>query len=288
MSYFTNRPRAYSKPTKEETKELSNLLSKCSAHDLRLIMLSAATESPNVVQLFMKIMRNDDSTPDPHPQPVQSTQQQTTGNPCYPDTGLLTPIDISEDSEMSGTENGQSYAQQHHLARPESFMPTSSCFTSGTPFQHEIPSLKRPNKRKSLADRDDNFPSSPHSSFLSKRRKPSVHRHPSDHQSSLEKTYCLNCGLWTTNSKFENLHGCIYHPGDFSFDGTKCSWSCCRNSDLKSRGCLITRHNGLSKDAWLHGSDRTDSLLDGQQRTTARCDDHGQMSQYARIISIKG
>lgn len=287
MSYFTNRPRAYTKPTKEEMRELSNVLSKYSAHDLRLVMLSAANESPDVAQLFMKIMKDIGLDSRSLLQPVQPSQQHMISASCYPDGGLLTPVDISEDSEMSGTE-GIRIQTQPRSARPESFMPTPSHITFPTTLEPGTTSLKRPNKRKSLADRDDNVtthypPLQP--SFLLKRRKSS--NHASDPQSNHDKMHCLNCGLWTPNSKFENLHGCIYHPGDFNFDGTVCSWSCCRNSDLKSRGCLITRHKGLDRDAWIHESSREDGML-AEAGRTIQLDHHGQMSQYARLISIKG
>lgn len=287
MSYFTNRPRAYSKPTKEETKELSSILSRCSAHDLRSVMLSAANESSDVAHLFMKIMKDATLNAHSHLQPAQPNQQHVVSSSCYPETGLLTPTEISEDSEMSGTEAIQNQTQ-HLPARPGSFIPTPSHMTSPTTLEPGLVSLKRPKKRKSLADRDDYIPS--HSSlsqsaFLTKRRKSSSH--PSEPQLNHDKMHCLNCGLWTSNSRFENLYGCIYHPGEFNFDGTVCSWSCCRNSDLKSCGCLITRHKALNRDAWFDESEYPDGLLAGDGRTM-QCDDHGQMSQYARLISIKG
>lgn len=287
MSYFNNRPRAYSKPTKEETKELGNILSKYSAHDLRLVMLSAANESPDVAQLFMKIMKDVELGPTLLLQPVQPNRQHTMLDSCLPETGLLTPIDVSEDSEMSGTEAVQTQTQ-YHPARPESFVPTPSHTNFPATLEPGITSSKRPNKRKSLADRDDNIPSyypPSQSSILSKRRR--SNNHASEPQPNHDKMHCLNCGLWTPNSKFENLHGCIYHPGDFEFDGTVCSWSCCGNIDLKSRGCLITRHKGLNKDSLFYESNHPDGLL-AENGWTTQVDDHGQMSQYARLISIKG
>lgn len=290
MSYFTNRHRAYSKPTKEETKELNHHLSKCSPHELRLIILSAANESSDVARLLTKVMKDSNLIPQPCLRPVQADQWHMIANLTAFNTGLPTPIDASDDSEMSGTENIQPELQNYHSTQAEpcaliSPYPASDNFHSGTTPP------KRSNKRKSLADRDDNIPSfgcSPRPQAFAKRRKPSIHS--AETTSHPDKIHCVNCGIWTSDSEFENLHSCIYHPGTFELDDKVCSWSCCRNADLKSLGCLITRHKGSTQDTWLFEPDAPGRFhgTHEQRIDAASGGDSGQMSQYARLISIKG
>lgn len=275
MTYFANRPRAQSKPTEEETRELRDNLSERSAHELRLIILSAAYESSDVARRITKVMRDTGLLPPANWQSVRPENRDINATQSSFNSGLLTPIDVSDDSEMSGTENIQPEPQ--HQA-PDDHTFSKSAIPQGTSSDHlqqAIPSAKRSNKRKTFADRDDNIPSffTPlprPSPTVAKRRKAGVHSSELGQHS--EKIHCVNCGTWTANSKFENPHSCIYHPGTFQSDGRVCSWSCCGNVASKSRGCLITQHKGLDEDSWLLGSGVGD----------------GSISQYARLIASKG
>lgn len=276
MTYIANRPRAQSKPTEEETRELRENLSERSAHELRLIILSAAYESSEVARRITKVMRDTGLIPPANWQPVQPENPHIDVAQSSFNSGQLTPIDVSDDSEMSGTENIQP-EPQHQALDDHTF--TKSALSQGTSPNHAQqgpPSSKRSNKRKTCEDKDDNVPSffaplpRPSSTFA-KRRKAGVH--PSEpNQPCGRKIHCVNCGTWTSDSKFENPHSCIYHPGTFQYDGRVCSWSCCGNVASKSRGCLITQHKGLNQDSWLLGSGVGD----------------GRMSQYARLVASKG
>lgn len=287
MSYFNNRPRARSKLTEEESQELRDHLTNLSAHELRLIILSAANESSDVARRIAKVMRDTGLISQTSLQPVRPQPFEVL---CAPKTGLLTPTDVSDDSEMSGTENIRPEQPNHLLTQ-------SACFTSTTPhiatletMQPGLSSMKCSNKRKTFADRDCNssFSSTPlprTPPTLCKRRRPIFHS--SESSSQPEKIHCVNCGLWTSDSKFENPHSCIYHPGTFEYDGRFTSWSCCSNGNLKSRGCLITEHKGLDQDAWLFGSHGANGLYGGQQSVDGMNSGDGMISQYARLISSK-
>lgn len=57
MGYFS-RPRALSKPTRAEVKELNYHLARRSAHELHLICQIAASQSPEVASMLMKVMKD--------------------------------------------------------------------------------------------------------------------------------------------------------------------------------------------------------------------------------------
>lgn len=263
MDYFTERPQghlcsqSHSAASKEEMIELDNRLLELSAHELRKIIMSAASESSNMIHLFAKIIK-DGSFYSSQFQPVQQVHQSITSDDVRSEGGLLTPIDSSEDSEMSGAENSYSHMIMQPSERSTRFRMTAPILRDSSnvvPYTALSVPKRLCNKRKSLADRNDNIPTAGPSviSPVSKRRKSSgcTQRYPTSGNPHLEIgkdcAHCLNCGLWIPHSKFDKLHDCIYHPGALQDDG---HWSCCGNVGSNVRGCLITRHRDFIRDNW--------------------------------------
>ncbi|KAK5951819.1 hypothetical protein OHC33_007111 [Knufia fluminis] len=168
--------------------------------------------------------------------------------------GLPTPPITPEDTDMSGTEN--IHPQFKPQFQQQTLSATTSPFTPSTsPKPSPITLPKRPNKRKSPADRDDNIPTRihPHTSSSSFPKRPKLVQHnlTQPHDPRLDnKSNCMNCGRWFSTTG--NLHNCIYHPGDWdrALTPAQCtdwkvgSWSCCMAS-LLGPGCRITRHREL-------------------------------------------
>lgn len=297
MSYFKNHSRVQSnRLTEAETAELKGQLSQLSAQDLRLIISSAASGSPDVAHRIINVMRDNGFIPSSHLQPVQPRLPNACESTEHSRSGLLTPTDISDDSEMSGTENIQPEPQHHHLIHCDLLGPTVH-IDHPRQFASNTISLKRNNKRKTFADTTWTTSDNPYSSHqtrspatLSKRPKPIIHNSNVQQpptSSPAEKTHCLNCGTYTSSSAFENQHSCIYHPGTFEFDGRVTVWSCCGNGAVKSRGCLITRHRGVGFGEWVFGNGSGTGVVQGQSGMGVNGADCG-ISQYARLISTKG
>jgi len=260
MSYFNPRSRANSKPIKDEFYELNHDLnhdlSKIGTHKLKFNIDAARGQYTDAAHMLMGVMTEANSNSSPqlqsahHPhQPTHQEQKNIFCNLAPSLTGLPSPIDTSEDSEMSGTENIHPYP--HHRSQQLPAIPSS--FTLGTLAFAYKPSRKR----KFLTEKDDNIPPSspnttPFSSKRSKRNSTKFNPSPNHTSKSPDESTCLNCGhLFALTS---NLHNCIFHPGSRSTipqsSSTNCnlpvdwrngSWSCC-GSSLRSPGCLITRH----------------------------------------------
>lgn len=255
MSYFTTRPRGYSKPTKEELKALSVHLSERSENELKYIIEAAVNESAEVTRVIMKVMNEAHFVPSSsHFQPVQ--QQPLTLCNSTNDNGLPTPNDTSEDSEMSGTENAPPPPQPQ------------------IPFFSQTPP-RRSNKRKSLADRDDNIPSiSPRSFSTVKKRRADGQIPPTRGDSHDSRTDCGNCGRSVPKFCWNDSNACVYHPGNFEREQVvslatsyghqwdRGTWSCCQGS-LTARGCLATKHRDV--DTAGPGREGSEHTAKGQQ-----------------------
>lgn len=243
MSYFS-RPRAYSKPTKEEAKELGYHLARVSPHELHLICQMAASESSEVAKILMKVMVNAKLVAQPVFKTVQEEHEHVNfGGSIRHEHGLPTPNESCEDSEMSGIEDPQSEMSEtlERGARgAQGLQPIM-------PLSHL--SNRPSNKRKSLADRDDKPPTlSPRTNRSKKLRNTSrdlaINCEASNHTSHeahwRNKHSCRNCGHFVESHQWDNLHGCMYHPGSRQSK----QWSCCL-SDMNVPGCVITRHQEL-------------------------------------------
>ena len=149
--YFS-RPRAYSKPTKEELKQLDSLLSQRCAQELQQLCSFAAAESPEVAHLFVRVLQQGILSTTTPLQPVQHEQglSRTSRDLTTTDNGLLTPTEDVNQMDVQG-DNVQWPATID--AQSRQILP----FTQPTPTISSLqsPSFRHPRKRKSLADKDD-------------------------------------------------------------------------------------------------------------------------------------
>ena len=104
----------------------------------------------------------------------------------------------------------------------------------------------RPAKRKYLVDRDENVVNV---RAFSKKRK-SVENSPdasysnfhNNSTTSSQKHRCVNCNRHVDGYEWDNLHGCVHHPGYLMAADI---WSCCQSQSLV-RGCLVSKHSEVS------------------------------------------
>lgn len=154
MNYFaTTRPRAYSKPTREELKQLNYHLAQRSEYELIRICQVAAAESPEVAHVLMKVMRETNLLPASHQfQPVQNQPSifcDRFANVADNSTGLATPPEMSEDSEMGGIENE---APQNGSQFRSPVPSLSTSFNNTVNYSStESTSLQRPQQPAALA-----------------------------------------------------------------------------------------------------------------------------------------
>lgn len=115
-------------------------------------------------------------------------------------------------------------------------------------------STSKSNKRKFLADRDESLPPVSPSSKIARKRR-SGHRSASSffygdvHCNALESKQsnhhsCRNCGHHVNTHEWDNLNGCIHHPG--RYDGR---WSCCDSAEFVP-GCIVSKHQELDLGVW--------------------------------------
>lgn len=216
--YFHSRARAHPQPTIEELRQLD-------------------------YQTIFKLTRSR-----------HSQQHPPSCDPAQFETGLPTPTATpEEDTEMSGTENVEPWFQFQLELQCQARSLRPPFFESGKPAPSTA--QQRPNKRKHLADRDNNIPTQSAQPSKWPRRDQHQHQHqsrlrlpsPPDLPVSDNQTCCVNCGRFLAPAG--NLHNCIYHPGNWirAADSPdrrvgRGYWSCCSSSSPADCGCLISRH----------------------------------------------
>lgn len=233
MSYFSSRSRAYSKATKEELALLQFHLSKKSTDELNIILQTAANTSSEVAHILMWVISELYTEGQAH-------QKFTQAFSFDPQRHCRTP-DTSEDSEMSGTDSSSCTISTHSrsMLAGARFYPTESFALNNSPV--------RPGKQKFLADRSDDN-SCWMQSFNKKRRslensprakRPAFEMYSTDPE---QKHRCVNCSRLVDGHEWENLHGCIHHPGYLTSTDV---WSCCQLQSLV-RGCLVAKHSEVN------------------------------------------
>lgn len=238
MNHSGRRPRNHSKAIKEELQQLNLHLSQRSAFELNEILQTAACTSAEVAHVLIRVI-NDISAK--RQQTFHPVQQSGTFIFGQNESQLDTPPDSAEDSEMSGTDCSRSTF-------------ASRAFTSFGSHGPKHPDINfsdtanaRPAKRKHLADRDDNLPG-PRINLHKKRRSlelpPEPKRSYRGSDSPIrQKHRCVNCSRLVDGHEWENLHGCIHHPGYLTATDI---WSCCQSTSLV-RGCIVSKHTEVAR-----------------------------------------
>lgn len=302
------RPRAYSKPTREELKELTTYLAQHNVDELRSLIHLAATQSSETAHVLLKLLHaHSPLQPVLHPTEPHSRQTHHSYD------GYFTPADSGEDSEMSGTENTapplppQPQSQpQHCLTSQISFtepLPPSLVTQTYSPVQIKAPSpaQERRLKRKSVADWDDSHLPSRYAGFSDRsgtttmtalQHSPSTKRRRAFHglKEAQPLSTCVNCGREYAPSKSDGLYGCMYHPGILASIDTESldqgerrviktgTWDCCQGSHA-SPGCLVTQHRDVNLQGYRTGSSNCTDADDNAVM--------GMRSSFAEAVSAR-
>lgn len=176
----------------------------------------------------MKVMRDSNLITEIQPEPLP--QQWADEN------SMPTPPICSDDCAMDDIE----------LVEPVALLQSTWSTVTGL-------SLTKPTKRKFLADRDENVPTSSSRSKISKRQRSGADfltvycedlNRPLFEVKQVNHFSCRNCGHRVQAHEWDNLNGCIHHPGNYNG-----KWSCC-NSEEFVPGCIVSRHQELDLSAW--------------------------------------
>jgi len=263
MNYSMTRTRSFSKPTREELKQLDTQLPHYNIDELQSAIQLVSTQSPDLAHVLLSHLHARSQY-----QPLQSPQQNNINPTVLNYHGTPTPVKSSEDVEMTDTENIPPVFQHNTQFKHIHYPPPLSNPCS--------PVQQRPSKRKHVSDKDENIPSTRIGPSL-KRHRPSQQPIPSPTTATTKtsQTTCLNCNKPFSPSYTTGSHACIYHPDVLTLSLTQAhnpetgapaqpdtstttgtgtrtwKWSCC--STLRSSpGCIVTQHrtatiNGYEK-----------------------------------------
>lgn len=242
MNYSNSRSKMSLKVTKEELAQLDLYLSQKCASELIQIIQVAASTSAEAAHVLLRVINDNSANKPVSFQPVKVSQ--TTYQPfpaSHPGAQPHAFADSAEDSEMSGTDSSTC---MFGARRPSSSVSHSLRY-SGSNSSNKIPA--NPAKRKFLADREENIPS-PRMSLHKKRK--SLEMSPDAkrifckvNSPTVQKHRCVNCSRYVDGHEWDNLHGCIHHPGYLTVADI---WSCCQSSSLV-RGCLVSTHSEVAR-----------------------------------------